>query len=132
MASDSSVIGSSVVPFRLVFLMWAAFYLEFIARATTKSIWYNAPYSSWSYRHIHCSADPWRHSSSDIEYNTHAVPGGSFVFLLQTDRWTSILSCIFLDEYSCLVICTSRESYWRQRRGLCAGVFSDFFWIVKA
>lgn len=28
MASDSSVFGSSVVPFRLVFLMWAAFYLE--------------------------------------------------------------------------------------------------------
>jgi len=30
MASQSSVFGSSVVPFRLVFLMWAFFYLEFI------------------------------------------------------------------------------------------------------
>ncbi|WP_228450589.1 rhomboid family intramembrane serine protease [Chryseolinea soli] len=28
MASDTSVIGSSVVPIRLVFLMWAAFYVE--------------------------------------------------------------------------------------------------------
>ncbi|MDH4091319.1 MAG: rhomboid family intramembrane serine protease [Cyclobacteriaceae bacterium] len=31
MASQSSVFGSSVVPFRLVFLMWVSFYLEFIA-----------------------------------------------------------------------------------------------------
>lgn len=30
MASDSSVFGSSVVPFRLVFLMWASFYAEFM------------------------------------------------------------------------------------------------------
>ncbi len=30
MASGSSVFGSSVVPFRLVFLMWAAFYLEYM------------------------------------------------------------------------------------------------------
>ncbi len=30
MASTSSVIGSSVVPFRLVFLMWAAFYVELV------------------------------------------------------------------------------------------------------
>lgn len=30
MASQSSVFGSSVVPFRLVFLMWAFFYLEFV------------------------------------------------------------------------------------------------------
>jgi membrane associated rhomboid family serine protease len=28
MASNSTVIGSSVVPFRLVFLMWATFYVE--------------------------------------------------------------------------------------------------------
>jgi membrane associated rhomboid family serine protease len=28
MTSETSVFGSSVVPFRLVFLMWAAFYLE--------------------------------------------------------------------------------------------------------
>jgi len=30
MASESSIFGSSVVPFRLVFLMWAAFYLEIV------------------------------------------------------------------------------------------------------
>jgi membrane associated rhomboid family serine protease len=30
MASESSVFGSSVVPFRLVFLMWAAFYVEYM------------------------------------------------------------------------------------------------------
>lgn len=30
MPSDSSFFGSSVVPFRLVFLMWASFYLEVI------------------------------------------------------------------------------------------------------
>jgi membrane associated rhomboid family serine protease len=30
MASGSSVFGSSIVPFRLVFLMWAAFYMEYI------------------------------------------------------------------------------------------------------
>lgn len=30
MASGSSVFGSSVVPFRLVFLMWATFYMEYI------------------------------------------------------------------------------------------------------
>lgn len=29
MSSDSSFFGSSVVPFRLVFFMWAAFYLEY-------------------------------------------------------------------------------------------------------
>src|SRR6187399_2929593 len=28
MATDSSVFGSAVVPFRLTFLMWATFYLE--------------------------------------------------------------------------------------------------------
>lgn len=30
MASESSVFGSSVVPFRLVFLMWAGFYVEIV------------------------------------------------------------------------------------------------------
>ncbi len=30
MASDSTVFGTSIVPFRLVFLMWAAFYLEIL------------------------------------------------------------------------------------------------------
>ncbi len=30
MASESSWFGSSVVPFRLVFLMWAVFYLEYV------------------------------------------------------------------------------------------------------
>jgi membrane associated rhomboid family serine protease len=29
-SSQSSLFGSSVVPFRLVFLMWASFYLEFV------------------------------------------------------------------------------------------------------
>ena len=28
MASDTSIFGSAVVPFRLTFLMWATFYLE--------------------------------------------------------------------------------------------------------
>ena len=28
MASESSIFGSSVIPFRLTFLMWATFYLE--------------------------------------------------------------------------------------------------------
>ena len=30
MASESTIFGSSIVPFRLVFLMWAAFYLEIL------------------------------------------------------------------------------------------------------
>lgn len=30
MAFQSSILGSSVVPFRLVFLMWAAFYIEIV------------------------------------------------------------------------------------------------------
>ena len=132
MASDTSIFGSAVVPFRLTFLMWATFYLESfihlplvvfgIEPRTFHGLIgiFTAPLIHGDIFHLISNTIPLLFLGSVLFFFYEKIGGDRF------------FSRVFLDQYSRMAICPTRKSYWRQWCRVCLGLLSDFFWILPS
>ncbi len=130
MASDTSIFGSSVVPFRLTFLMWATFYVESfvhlplivfgIEPRTFHGLIgiFTAPLIHGDIFHLISNTIPLLFLGSVLFFFYEKIGGAVF---FRAYFWTNILVWL---------ICPAGQSYRRQWGRVCLGVLSDFFWVL--
>ena len=130
MASDTSIFGSSVVPFRLSFLMWAAFYVESFVHLPL-IVFGIVPRTFHGLIGIFTA--PLIHGDI-LHLISNTIPLlflGSVLFFFYDPDWRpGIFPCLLLDEYSGVVVCQAGQSYRRQWGRVCLGVLSDFLWVL--
>ncbi len=132
MASDSSIFGSAVVPFRLTFLMWATFYLESFVHLPLV-VFGIEPRTFHGLIGIFTA--PLIHGDI-FHLISNTIPLlflGSVLFFFYEKNWRCrFFSRVFLDQYFGMAICPSCKSYWRQWSRVCLGILFDFFWILPS
>ena len=125
MASDTTIFGSSIVPFRSSFSMWAAFYLGVLYSFAARIIFGIAPRTFHGLIVFLCAPYSRRYLSSHIQHGTHLFLGAVYAFSIRNLQGL-FFRCVFLDQCSGMAICPARQSYWCQRSSLCPCILSGY------
>ncbi len=127
--SSRSYLGSSVVPFRLVFLMWLVFTFQMYTHIDLTSFGI-LPRSLWGLIGIFTA--PMLHGNL-MHLISNTVPllflGGTLFFFYNRIGVAVFFRCYFITNILVWLFRSSQSSHWRKRADLWTLRLFDFLWL---